>query len=116
MPNHLIQIIDYLDEHEAKIVKTMLSAKGIQYIANGHGGASKYQSYYFKISVSHLDQAAASKIIAEFKASQKVKKNRCPKCNSGIYEPAKDLNIFQKILYLGTTPVRCKKCKTLFGI
>lgn len=116
MPNEFIQVISYLDEHEAQALKKLLSEKNIKYLSNGHGGASRFRSYYYQISISSDDLGRAKEIINKFKVSQFVNKRKCPSCGSLLYEPAQNLNFFQKLLYLGTTPVQCKKCKTKFGI
>lgn len=116
MPANFVTLISYLDEHEAKALQKMLSEKNINYLSNGHGGASRFRSFYYEISVSSEDLPRAKEITSKFKVSQSLKKNKCPKCGSLVHELVKDLGFFQRILYIGTTPVRCKKCKTLFGI
>lgn len=116
MSANFVTLISYLDEYEAQALKKLLSEKKIEYQSNGHGGASRFRSFYYEISVSSEDLLRAKEIIGKFKVSQSLKKNKCPKCGSLLHEPVKNLGFFQKILYTGTTPVKCKKCKTLFGI
>lgn len=116
MSADFVTLASYLDEHEAQSLKSMLSEKNIRCLSKGHGGASRFRSFYYEISVSSEDLSRAKEIIGKFKVSQSLKKSKCPKCGSLLHEPAKNLGFFKKILYTGTTPVQCKKCKTLFGI
>lgn len=117
MSNDFISIISYVKPDELQILKKQLDGGKIKYIVNGQGATIGYEDEdYYEIRVAKQDYPTAKSIVNKFKAARFVKSRQCPKCKSPLYEPITNLNFFQKILYVGTTPVRCKKCKTKFVI
>lgn len=118
MSNDLISVISYLDKQEVEALKRQLNAKNIKYIVNGHGAASEYSSYYYEIKVSAEDRVRAKEVVNKFKVALFAQRNKCPNCGSNAYEKIDKgkLNFFQRIFFWNTTPVRCKKCKTKYGI
>jgi hypothetical protein len=116
MSADFISLASYLTTDELDSIKGRLSSSKIKYIVNGHGAKSRYHSAYYEIRVAKEDYVQAKIIVDKFKVSNFLKNKNCPKCNSTNYEVIEKLNIFQKILYIGTTPVKCKKCKTKFFI
>lgn len=111
-----VDLIEYLTETELNLLKGLLDKDNIVYIVKQHGGASKRESYYFKISVSVDDIEKAWPAAQKIRQRQKRIKIRCPKCDSGQYKKIENLNWFMRLWYSGTTPVRCKKCRTEYFI
>lgn len=117
MPTDFVSVISFLSPSELQIVKKQLTGNGVTFIVKECGGTIGYEdSDYFEVLVSPNDFSRAKSIVSKFKVTQFVKSRKCPKCGSMVNEPVTGLNIFQKLLYLGTSPVRCKKCKTKFVI
>lgn len=109
-------VIEYLTEPELNSIKSQLKNAGIVFVVKQHGGASKRESFYYKVAVEEKDLEEALKIARRIKVRQVSKKVRCPKCDSAVYKKVTNLNWFMRLLYFGTTPVRCKKCRTMYGI
>lgn len=116
MANDFVTLVSYLTTSELDNLKGKLNGSSIKYIVNGHGAKSRYHSAYYEIRVLQEDYAQAKMIVAKFKAANFIKSKTCPKCGSTQYEPITHLSFFKKLLYLGTTPVKCKKCKTQFAL
>ena len=116
MADNFVELISYLKFSELESLKSRVNAEKIEYIVNGHGADSRYHSQYYQIRVLQKDYNKANEIANKFRAADFVKGRQCTKCKSPLYEPVTKLNFLQKILYMGTTPVRCKKCGTKFVI
>lgn len=117
MPSDLIILINYLKASEAESLKSELNSNKINYITKAHGATTGYEDDdYYQIMVAREDYSRAKVVANKFRARTFVKSRQCPKCKSMQYEPVTGLNFFQRILYWGTTPVRCKKCKTRYVI
>jgi RNase P subunit RPR2 len=115
MPNDFVSLISYIDADELQELKKQLEGNRIKYIVNKQGATAAYiHSNYYEIKVPLQDYDAAKAIANRFKATRFVKSRKCPKCKSPLYDPVTKLNFFQKILYLGTTPVQCRKCGTKY--
>jgi hypothetical protein len=111
----LVSLIEYLDSIELQTLQADLSRAGINCVVNNHGPRSgKTRSFYYEIRVSYEQYSRAARIVEEFKASQSKKSQRCPKCKALAPEPLEKLTFFQRIYYMGTTPVRCQECKTVY--
>lgn len=116
MPSDFVSLIDYLDFKESEALKSQLQESKILCLVNEHGAhMGDDQNVYFEIKVSPNHYIQAKKIAEKFKVSQFVKKQRCPKCGSLAREPVPRLAFFQRLLYIGTIPVRCKKCKKIYA-
>lgn len=111
-----VELIDYLKPSELESLQNRLDAEKIEHIVSGHGAASRHHSQYYAVMVLRTDYHKAKEIANKFRAADFVKGRQCPKCKSLLYAPVVKLNMLQRILYLGTTPVRCKKCGTKFAI
>jgi|SRR5690606_24194457 len=117
MPKDFIHLISYLRARELQVLRSQLDGNKIRYTVNGHGATIGYEDDdYYEIRVAGEDYPTAKRIANKFKASNFIKSRQCPKCKSTLYEPAKNLSFFQKIFFLGTTPVQCKKCKTKYPL
>lgn len=116
MENDFVQLISYLKLSELESLKSRLNAEKIEYVVSGHGAASRYHSQYYEIRVLQKDFNKAKAVANKFRAASFVKSRQCPKCKSPLYEPVTKLNFLQKIFFMGTTPVQCKKCKTKYVI
>lgn len=117
MPKDLISLISFLEGDELQVLKKQLDENKIIYFINKHGGTTGYEdSDYYEIKVSPVDYNRSKAIANKFKASNFIKSRKCPRCGSLSNEPVKSLSLFQKIFFLGTTPVQCKKCKKVFTI
>jgi RNase P subunit RPR2 len=116
MSDDSVSLASYLTTSELDTLKGRLNSSKIKYVVNGHGAKSRYQSAYYEIRVAKEDYPQAKIIANKFKAANFIKSRSCPKCSSTVYEEVTDLSFFQKILHIGTTPVKCKKCKTQFFI
>jgi hypothetical protein len=117
MADNFISLISYLESDELHLLKKQLDQGNIIYLVKSHGAnTGDNEAIYYQVEVSEQDYNRSKPIIDSFKVSQFGKKKKCPKCGSPLHYPVKKLTFFQKILYIGTTPVKCKKCKTIFGI
>lgn len=116
MHDDIISLISYLTLSELDSIKARLNSHNIKYIVNGHGARSRYHSAYYEIRVRKKDYKKAKGIADRFRAETFLKSRKCPKCGSRLYESVSNLNFFQKLLYLGTTPVKCKKCGNKYFI
>ena len=117
MSDNFISLISYLEPDELQGLKKQLDQVKVIYLVKSHGAnTDDNESLYYQVEVSEKDYNRSKSIANSFRASQFVKKKKCPKCNSPLHSPVKGLTFFQKILYTGTTPVKCGKCKTIFGI
>jgi hypothetical protein len=113
--NDFILAASFLKESEKNAIIHQLEQQGINYLINKHGAASRTRSYYFEIKVDPIDSEKAAKIINDYKINLLAQKNNCPYCKSSFYEPIK-LSFFKRLLFIGTTPVKCKNCKKTYGI
>jgi hypothetical protein len=117
MTKDLVSLISFLEGDEVQVLKKQLDENKIIYLINKHGGSVGYEdSDYYEIKVSPVDYTRSKVIIGKFKASSFNKSQKCPRCGSLSHKPVKTLNLFQKIFFLGTTPVKCKKCKKVFTV
>ncbi len=117
MATDLISLISYLDFKESEALKQQLHQSKIHCLVNEHGAhMGDDQNVYFEIKVNLAQYKQAKKIAEQFKVSRFIKNQRCPNCKSLARELPPKLTIFQKLLYIGTTPVRCKKCKKVYGL
>lgn len=116
MADDFITLASYLTTSELETLKGRLNSNGIKYAVNGHGAKSRYQSAYYEVRVSKEDYEEAKSIADKFKAANLAKSRKCPKCGTTSYERVTDLGFFERLFYIGTTAVKCKKCKTKYAI
>lgn len=117
MPDNFISRIGYLGPGELQILKKRLDQLKVIYLVKSHGAnTGDNNSLYYRVEVSEQDYNRSKSIPNSFRASQLAKRKKCPKCNSPLHSPLKRLTFFQKILYIGISPVKYKKCKTIFAI
>jgi hypothetical protein len=116
MSTDFVSIASYLDGDDVQVVRKKLDSSGILYIVVKGSNDYYYSGEYYQVKVDPKHFSAAKGIINSLRAENFIRSRKCPKCGSMVNEPVTGLNIFQKLLYLGTTPVRCKKCKTKFVI
>lgn len=116
MADDFVELIGYLKLSELETIQNRLNAEKIKYVVSGHGAESRHHSQYYAVTVLRRDYDKANEIANKFRAANFVKSRQCPECKSPLYAPARKLNFLQKMLYMGTTPVRCKKCGTRFVI
>lgn len=115
MPKDFISLTSYLNRSEMEKLKRRLEQARIACLVNEHGpNTGNRQNFYYEIKVSSEQYHKATKIAHDFKETQRIKNQRCPKCGSSNWEPVPKLSLFQKIIYVGTTPVRCKDCNTKY--
>jgi hypothetical protein len=115
MSKEFVSLTQYLNGSEMEKLRGHLEHAKIICFINEHGPhAGKRQNFYYEIKVSSDQYYQAKKIFRDFKESQRIENQRCPKCRSLDWEPVPKLNFLQKIIYIGTTPVRCKDCKTKY--
>jgi RNase P subunit RPR2 len=116
MSEDFITVIDYLESNELESFKGRLSGTKIKFIVKGHGAKSRYHSAYYEVMVAREDFQQAKDIANKFKVAHAKKKLQCPKCESTLYDRVTNLNFLERIYYSGTTPVKCRKCKTTYVI
>jgi hypothetical protein len=117
----LVSLGRYLTYEESERIKGQLNTLKIKYISSGHGlhtgepiGADS--SEFFEIKVNSTDSKRAKEIFNREKVKSSITRLKCPKCGHFGYTEVTNKSIFQKIYYLGTTLVECKKCKEKFTI
>ena len=114
MKPDFISLVSYLDSSELEILKAKLQRSKIPCLTNEHGpNTGTGQNFYFEIKVNPRHYTQAKRVVEEFKL-QASKNQRCPNCRSSSWETISNPTILQKIIYIGTTPIRCKKCKTIY--
>ena len=112
-----ISVTRYLTSIDVDKLSRLLQYSKIPYQVNEHGpNTGNGQNLYFEIKVSTQHYSKAKAITQKFKAAQLIESQRCPKCGSLNKELIEKPTIIQRIIYVGTTPVRCKKCSTVYAI
>jgi hypothetical protein len=112
-----IKVAEFLTSSEAEAIKHSLRSNSIEFTFNGTG--ANYDetggSVYYEISVSQDQYDKARRLIAINRKPAKGEV-KCPHCGFTGYRTKPKKTIFQRLLYLGTELVECKKCKRNFGV
>lgn len=109
-------VISHLTADEANRVKGILNSSKIPFVASGHDAKSRFSSLYYQIRVERKNLKAAKQIVAKHRAQVFIDGRKCPKCKSPGYKEIEKKGIWKKLLYMGTTLVKCNKCKNEFAI
>jgi phage FluMu protein Com len=112
----LVTVISHLTADEANRVKGILNSLKIPFVASGHDAKSRYSSLYYQIRVERKNIKTARQIVAKHRAQVFIDSRKCPKCKSLGYQEIEKKGLWKKLLYMGTTLVRCNKCKNEFSI
>ena len=112
----LVTVISHLTADEANRVKGILNSLKIPFIASGHEAKSRFSSLYYQIRVEKENLKAARHIVNKHCARVFIDSRKCPKCKSLGYKEIEKKGFWNKLLYAGTTLVKCNKCKNEFAI
>lgn len=119
MKDKTVAIVEYLTKDEANEIQAALHSEKITSSTNTHGPTSKHSQSYYQILIEEKDQLKASGIIKAYQNKKafikEVKKQVCPQCKSKKIASRTNLNLFQKLLYLGTEPMVCLECEFKWG-
>jgi hypothetical protein len=114
--NELITVTSHLKKEEADRIKRLLNSVQINSIVSGHDAASRHSSLYYQIGVKREDFRSAKHIIDKEKVKIFIEGKKCPECEYLGYREIEKKGLWQRLLYVGTTLVQCKKCKHKYGI
>jgi hypothetical protein len=112
----LVTVISHLTTDEASRVQGILNSLKIPFVTSGHDAKSRYSSLYYQIRVERINLRTAKVVVAKQRAQIFIDSRKCPKCKSLGYKEIEKKGLWKKILYMGTTLVRCNKCKNEFSI
>ncbi|MFN7651887.1 MAG: hypothetical protein ACK5PC_01570 [Cyclobacteriaceae bacterium] len=112
----LVTLISHLTDDETNRIKGILNSLKIPLIISGHDAKSRYSSLYYQIKVERKNLSIAKQIIAKHRAQVFIDSRKCPKCKSLGYKEIEKKGLWKKLLYIGTTLVKCNKCKNEFAI
>lgn len=112
----LITVVSHLTSDESSHVKGILNSLKIPFIESGHDAKSRYSSLYYQIRVERKNYRTAKQVVDRNKARIFIDSRKCPNCKSLGYKEIEKKGFWKKMLYVGTTLVRCNKCKHEFGI
>ncbi len=112
----MIKIPRILEAKEAREVENALKGRAIPYFISNRGSATPYHDTYYQISVNAGDYLLARRIVMRVLANSLIENQKCPKCKYEGYKIIVNKNWLERIYYIGTTRVQCKKCKTKFVI
>jgi hypothetical protein len=112
----LVTVISHLTADESNRVKGLLNSSNIAFVASGHDAKSRYSSLYYQIKVERKNLKTAKQIVARHRAQVFIDSRKCPKCKSLGYKEIEKKGFWKKLLYAGTTLVKCNKCRNEFAI
>ena len=112
----LVTVISHLTADEANRLKGILNSLRIPFVASGHDAKSRHHSLYYQIAVEKKNLKTARQIVANHRAQVFIDSRKCPKCKSLGYTEIEKKGFWKKLLYAGTTPVKCNKCRNEFAI
>ena len=112
-----VKIAEFLTSSEAEAIKHTLRNNSIEFVSNGTGPnyGEAGGSVYYEISVAEGQYEKARRLITKNRKGVK-REVKCPHCGYAGYRTKPKQTIFQKLFYLGTELVECKKCKRNFGV
>lgn len=112
----LVTVISHLTADEANRVKGILNSFRIPFVVTGHDAKSRYSSLYYLIRVERKNFKTAKQIVDKHRVQVFMDSRKCPKCGSSGYKEIEKKGFWRKVLYAGTTLVKCNKCKNTFAI
>ena len=106
----MIKVASFLSDSELKAVKRGLEGQRIKCFVSNRGSVpGEYHDPYFEISVNSADYEKAKSVVDKALVKSLEENNKCPKCKATEYW-AIEKKLWQRLFYLSTTPVVCKKC------
>ena len=112
----LIAVISHLTADEANRVKGIFNSLKIPFVAGGHDAKSRFGNLYYQIEVERKNLKTAKQVVAKHRAQVFIDSRKCPKCKSLGYKEIEKKGLWKKFVYVGTTLVKCNKCKNEFAI
>jgi hypothetical protein len=113
----VIKIASFLSESDCNSLTAELHARRIAHFASSKGSEpGAYHDPYFEVSVGAMDYLTAKRIANKIRAKVLIESRMCPTCKTASYGIIEKKGLFEKLYYLGTTRVQCKKCKTKYVI
>ena len=113
----MIKIASFLSKSECNALTAELNSRRIVHFSSSKGSApGKYHDPYFEVSVGPLDFVTAKRIANRIRANALIESRKSPTCKTSSYGIIEKKGLFEKLYYLGTTRVQCKKCKTKYVI
>lgn len=110
----------YFTHDEVQNIKGQLQAQDIRHLIKGHGphlgNPTEFSvSEYFEVEVDS-DKLQTAKVIADkVRVKRFVDNQKCPKCGH-LGHVTVDKSMLERVLFIGTTLVQCKKCKKRFPV
>ena len=111
-----------LSKIEVDELTRRLKKRGVRsfYKESGYGNLERIKYGRNRIDrhiliIDENDRILALEVLEVFKKKRsndlKIRNSTCPKCGSSMPKVSlKKLNLFQKLIYIGTTPMVCAKC------
>ncbi len=112
----MIKIPTFLERSEASQVEVALKGRRIRYFISNKGSAGTYHDRYYQFSVPVADYILTRRIILRILAKSFIENQKCPNCKHLGYRIIPKKTWFERLYYVGTTRVQCKKCGTKYVI
>jgi hypothetical protein len=113
----MIKVSSFLDKTEIAEVESALREPKIEYFISSKGSASgRYHDPFYQVSVNATDYILTRRIVSRILAKSLIENQKCPKCKTLGYKVIEKKNWIERLYYLGTTRVQCRKCKNKYVI
>jgi hypothetical protein len=116
MEEGLITVANYLTVEERNRLMSFFNARKIPFVVNGHGPTDKFGSYYYLIKVEKRNFDIANNLVKSEKSRIFMASKKCPNCKSLDFTRLVKKGLWERVLYFGTTVVRCNFCKSKYSI